>query len=151
VYHNLGARDSLKTSIAHLTIYMRMLLGIYGKIPHCLALIKGAMADERNISKNSREVDGEIGLLVVDSTHRRMGIGRQLIDSFLGHAKKKGARKISVYTIDPGSDWRFYEHYGFRKYSSFRDNFMSLVQNEEVKGIIYVFDIGRRESSRFQE
>ena len=60
---------------------------------------------------------------------------------FIDYARKKGARRVSVYTTDPGSDWGFYESYGFRKHSSFRDGFMSFARKEEVKAKIYILDI----------
>lgn len=68
-------------------------------------------------------------------------INIKAIPGFIEHARMKGAKRISVYTTEPGSDWRFYEKHGFQKYSSFNDSFMTLLRNEEVRGIVYVPDI----------
>lgn len=138
---DLPVLGRLRVSLTHATVYLKALFGLYGRVPHRLTLIRHAMSDDRNIAANTPEVDGEIAFFAVDAAYRRKGIGKALMSRFIDYAKKKGARRVSVYTTDPGSDWGFYERYGFRKHSSFRDGFMSFSRKEEVRAMIYVLDI----------
>jgi len=131
----------LRTPFAHFTVYMKMLLGLYGKTPHRLASLRGGMAGDRDTAKNAPDVDGEITYLVIDAAHRGKGIGKELLKRFTEHAKERGACRISVYTTNPGSDWRFYGTQGFKLYSEFRDGFMSVIRNEDIKAMFYVLEI----------
>jgi len=141
VYSELGVRGRLRTPLAHFVVYTKMIFGLYGKIPHRLRSLRGGREGDRDIAKNSPDVDGEITYLVIDVAHRRKGIGRELVRRFANHARSKGAKSIAVYTTDPGGDWRFYERYGFTRFSTFRDGFLSVIRNEEVKAMFYVLDI----------
>jgi len=139
---DIGMLGRLRGQIAHAMVYLKILFGLYGKIPRRLAAVRGGLSSDRDFARNSPEADGEITYFVVDSAYRGMGIGKELIGRFIEHAKRKGARRISVYTTEPGSDWGFYENYGFKRYSLFRDSFMTVIRNEEVKAMIYVLDVG---------
>jgi len=133
----------LKTHLAHATVYMKILLGLYGRTPNRLASVRGGREGDKDTAKNAPDVDGEITYLVIDAAHRGKGIGKQLLRRFVEHARERGGRSICVYTTDPGSDWRFYGTQGFKLYSEFRDGFMSVIRNEEVKAMFYVLDIAR--------
>lgn len=128
-------------SLAHATVYIKMLFGLYGKAPHRLASIRGGMAGDRDTAKNAPEVDGEITYLVIDSAYRGKGIGKELLKRFVEHARERDARNISVYTTNPGSDWQFYGTQGFKLYSEFRDGFMSVIRNEDIKAMFYVLNL----------
>lgn len=138
---DLPVLGRLRITLTHVTMYLKLLFGLYGRVPHRLTVIRRAMSDDRRIAANTPEVDGEIAFFAVDAAYRRKGIGKALMSRFIDHAKKKGARRVSVYTTDPGSDWGFYERYGFRKHSSFRDGFMSFARNEDVTALIFVLDV----------
>jgi len=138
---DLTALGRLRMFLTHVMVYLKLLFGLYGKVPHRLTFIKNGMSDDRNIRANSPQVDGEIAFFVIDAAYRCRGIGKQLMGRFIDDAKKKGAKRISVFTTDPGSSWGFYEKYGFRKYSSFRESFLSFARKEEVTAIIYVLDV----------
>ena len=138
---DLPVLDRLRITLTHVTMYLKLLFGLYGRVPHRLTVIRHAMSDDRRIAANTPDVGGEITFLVVDASYRGKGIGKAMMSRFIDHAKKNGAKRVSVYTIDPGSNLGFYEKYGFRVHSSFRDGFMSFVRKEEVKGRIYVLDI----------
>jgi GNAT superfamily N-acetyltransferase len=142
IFSEMGFLGGSKTSISHATVYLKMLLGLYGRIPHRFAYLKGGIIGDKDIAENSPDTDGEITFFVVDSAHRGMGIGRQLLSRYVAHAKKMGSKTIAVYTTEPGSDLRFYENQGFKRYSQFRDGFMSVVRNEEVKAMFYTLDLG---------
>jgi len=131
----------LRTVLIQVKVYLKLLFGLYGRLPNRLTYIRTGISDDRRIEANSPAFDGEITFFAVDAAYRGRGIGKALMSRFIDHAKKRGARRVFVYTTDPGSDWTFYETYGFRKDSSFRDGFMSFALKEEVAAIIYAFEI----------
>lgn len=122
-------------------VYLKFLAGAYGRIPGRMSMTRKAMSDDRNKLLNSPEADGEVIFFMVDRDHQGKGMGRQLMGRFIDHARGSGARRIIVYTNDPGCNWDFYQKYGFKHYSTFRDNFTSLIRNEEVKGLIFTLDL----------
>ena len=146
VYADEGALGRLRVKLAHATVYLKVFLGLYGRDSNRLSSLKGGLVGDRDIVKNAPEADGEITYLVIDSAHRGKGIGKELMGRFIEHARRGGASRICVYTTEPGSDWRFYENYGFTRYSLFRDGFMSAVRKEEVKAMFYVLDLESRPS-----
>jgi len=60
---------------------------------------------------------------------------------FLREARSKSARTATVYTTDPGCNWRFYEICGFRKVGGFDDNLVSFVQGVDTKGLVFAIDL----------
>jgi GNAT superfamily N-acetyltransferase len=80
-------------------------------------------------------------LLVVDDKFRGIGIGRQLLERHLEHARMKGVGVISVYTTDPGCNWGFYEAYGFKKAVEFDDDIGSYLEGVRSKGLIFTLDL----------
>ena len=137
----LGMIGRLRTSFGHGAVYLKLLLGLYGHVSHRLTIIRSALADDKNIAANSPDADGEVTFFVVDSAFRGRGIGKALMDRFLQHAKIEGARRMTVYTTDPGCNWGFYERYGFKLHASFHDNFTSFARKEEVKALIFAVDL----------
>ena len=143
---DLSSLGRMRIRLAHANVYLRVLFGLYGRVPDRMSVIRCATTDDRNIAANTPSVDGEVVFFAVDADYRKQGIGRALMDRFVHRARKAGARKISVCTSDPGSDWGFYERYGFTKHSSFKDNLMSRARKEEVKALIYLLDIDKSRS-----
>ncbi len=135
------AFGNLKMRLARTVVWLKLLLGLYGKLPRRLTAIRQAMSVDRRIGENTPDVDGDVTFFAVDAGHQRKGIGKALMDRFIAHAKAGGAKRISVYTIDPGSNLPFYEGYGFRRVSSFPDGFMSFSTGEEVTAMIYVLEL----------
>jgi GNAT superfamily N-acetyltransferase len=131
----------LRRRLIHVKVYLKLLFGLYGKLPHRLTNIRYCISGDRRIEVNSPAVDGEVVFFAVEAAHRRKGIGKSLMDRFIEQAKERDAERISVYTTDPGSDWEFYDRYGFKKHGSFRDDFMSFARKEDVAAMIYVLDI----------
>lgn len=142
MFGEIGPLGRLRASLSHAAVYVKMLFGLYGKTPNRLKSLRGGVAGDKDIAKNTPDADGEITYFVIDSAYRGRGIGKELLGRFVEHAKSRGASRISVYTTDPGSDWRFYETRGFTRYSTFRDGFMSVIRNEDVKAMFYVLEIG---------
>ncbi len=138
---DLPVLGGLRITLNHMAVYLKVLFGLYGKVPHRFTLMRHAMSDDRKVAANTPEGDGEISFFAVDAAYRGKGIGTGLMSRFIDHAKKKGARRVSVYTTNPGCDFEFYERYGFRKHSSFRDGFMSFARNEDVTALIFVLDL----------
>jgi len=141
VENDIGRLGRFKTFIGEQMVYLRFLAGLYGNLSHRLLLTRKAMSDDRNKAQNSPKADGEVVFFVVDRDHWGHGIGRELMGRFMRHARGRGARRVIVYTNDPGCNWGFYDKYGFKLRSTFRDNFTSYVRNEEVKALIFSIDI----------
>jgi len=77
----------------------------------------------------------------VDSRHRGKGIGSALLERFLSAAKEMGSTRVTVYTDDLMSDWRFYERRGFKRITTFYDNITSCYSGTPSLGIIYAMDL----------
>ncbi len=130
-----------RMTLAHATVYLKLLFGIYGRLPHRITAVREAISEDRQIAARVEGVDGEVTFFAVDASHRGKGIGKALMGRFVDHARKTGARSLSVYTIKPGGNWQFYERYGFEKVGSFPDEFMSSSTQEEVTAMIYVLKV----------
>lgn len=131
----------MRTFLTGSQVYLKLLLGSYGKISKRMKIMRLGISDDRKIRANSPKADGEVTFFVVDAALRGRGIGRQLMDRFVASARSKNAKKITVYTTNPGSNWEFYNRYGFKQYSAFRDAFTSFALKEEVKALIFVLDL----------
>ena len=138
---DLPSFAAIRTFLADSRVYLKLLAGSYGKIPKRTKVMRLGISDDRNIRANSPVADGEVTFLVVDESYRGMGIGRQLMDRFVAHARSKNAKKITVNTTDPICNWEFYEQYGFKRFSSFRDGLSSYALNREVKMLILELNI----------
>jgi len=125
-----------RTFLTDSRVYLKLLLGHYGKIPKRIKVTRLAITDDKNIRKNSLEADGEVTFLVVDEAFRGRGIGRQLMDRFVAYARSKNAKRITVNATDPICNWEFYEQYGFRRYSAITDGLSSYALKREVKMLI---------------
>ncbi len=123
-----------------LNLFLKILLGRYGKIERPFTVLEKFLATESKVKECIPRVDGAIEFFVVDSKYRGMGIGRTLVDRFLCTAKEKDVKTISVYT-DQLSNWKFYEIYGFQRICSFHDDLNSYIVQKDVEGYIYVYRI----------
>lgn len=102
-------------------------------------LLKYLVTEIRD-GRKSPDADGEILLLMVDSNSRGLGIGRKLVDNFLAEAKNLGDKSVRVCT-DEASNWRFYENYGFRRYSDYFDEIDSFIHKRSIRGICYLIEL----------
>jgi len=76
--------------------------------------IVGRMSLARDTHPASRHV-ADLGLMVA-ATHRRLGIGRRLLDQAVAWAREAGVRKIELHVFpwnEPAI--RLYEHFGFER------------------------------------
>jgi len=108
-----------------------------------IALFSRNILEELNIILKTPESDGEVVFIVVGSGHRGRGIGRMLVDRFIEEAVRRNSKAISVFTTDPGCDWRFYEARGFERVASFDDDVGSRYSGAKTKGFIMMLRLGR--------
>ncbi len=136
-----GWLGRIRSRLGHIGVYMKLILGRYWKGPDRFKLVKFALSDDRNITENSPDADGEVMLFVVDGKFQGRGIGKALMDRFLQQARKADSKRITVSTNDIGCNWGFYDKYGFKLQGSFRDSFTSFVRKQEIKNLIFSIDL----------
>lgn len=136
-----GMRGKVRSRLGHVRVYLKLLTGRYWKGADRFKLMRSAMSDDKNIVENSPDADGEVMLFVVDGRFQGRGIGKALMDRFLQQARKTDSKRITVSTNDIGCNWGFYDKYGFKLQSSFRDSFTSFVRKQEIKNLIFSIDL----------
>lgn len=130
-------KSFLSAARTELALPRRLLIDERYRIPRRYRAILSYILTELKLALNIAGYDAVLTLLLVDEGHRGRGIGRALTDRFVRAAKETGGRRAMVYTDDVASNWRFYENYGFRKVSVFRDNWSGYYNGTKTKGIIY--------------
>jgi len=130
-----GSRSIRRVFVAEAKAFTDFTLGKYGKAETLVPFLWNFIMTELKLLIGRPEADAEIMLLVLDEKHRGKGIGREMVDRFVNAARKAGAKKVSVYTDDQASNWRFYERYGFRKGRVFHDNWSSFWEGHASNGI----------------
>ena len=96
---------------------------------------------EFKVLVNVPRSDAEVNLIIVDSKYQGKGLGRKLMERFVGAARDARCRLVTLYTDDQASNWRFYEALGFRKVATFHDGLTSYFVERDAKGIVYVLDV----------
>ncbi len=130
-----GSRNISKMVRSELRACTGIALGRYGKVRDMTRLIWNFIMTEMKLIVGRPDADAEIMLLILDEQQRGKGIGRELVDRFAKVAKAADAKRMSVYTDDQASNWRFYERYGFTKASVFYDNWSSYFEGHHSMGI----------------
>jgi len=136
-----GLLGRLGSHLGHCKVYLKLLFGRYWRVSDRMKLVRFALSDDRNIMEHSPEADGEVMLFVVDGRFQGRGVGRALMDRFLREARRADSKRITVSTNDVGCNWGFYEKYGFKLQSSFRDSLTSFVRKEEIKNLIFSINL----------
>ena len=77
-----------------------------------------------------------VTLFAVAPKYQGIGIGRALMDRFISHMLKRGAKAISVPT-DETASFGFYERYGFKRWAEYKDPLESHLADKPIKGFIY--------------
>ncbi|UCE91881.1 MAG: GNAT family N-acetyltransferase [Methanobacteriota archaeon] len=141
-------RGSLSTreSISQVRIFLSFLRSISRKLPlrTSTSMFCTLLLTEVKIMFNSPRSDGEVAFLVVDPRYQGRGIGLRLLDNFITQARSSDVHMISVYTTDPGCNWRFYEKRGFRRVAQFEDDFGTRFEGERSSGLMYALDLLER-------
>jgi len=96
---------------------------------------------ESKVFLHSSDADGEVAFFVINESYRGLGIGRSLMNGFLDFAKRTGVSEVSVYTTNPGCNWKFYEIAGFKVKASFDDDLVSYYERRPTKGLIFLKDL----------
>lgn len=139
VHSEYTTATGLRTLFSCLRLSCRAILGQYGKLWQPLTLLGKGIATGIRVERHMPDPDAIVELFVVDSEHRGKGIGRALMDRFVAAAKSKGVRMIALHT-DQLSNWRFYEKYGFKRWSAFTEILSSYLKGEDVRGFIYILN-----------
>ena len=142
-----GRMDSDRTPVTELRMLLsglrlgcKAILGQYGRIKKPLTLLRKGIATGALVKRRSPAAEAVVELFVVDSEHRGRGIGRALMDRFVTAAKRKGAHTVALHT-DQLCNWRFYEKYGFKRWSAFTEIVSSYLKGKNVEGYIYVIEM----------
>jgi len=138
-----------KRSMRTMLYILRRLLSLEGKpairnlkdLERIIPFIVRNALTESKVWLHTRRSDGEVHIFVVDGSYRGRGIGRTLMSRLLIEAKEKKAKSVTVYTTDPGSNWKFYEILGFKKAAEFDDDIISFYEGRRAKGLIFTIDM----------
>jgi GNAT superfamily N-acetyltransferase len=118
----------------------QFLFGIHGQHVSPIVLWH-FFTTELKVLVNVPRSDAEVNLIIVDSKHQGKGLGRKLMERFVGAARDARCRLVTLYTDDQASNWRFYEVIGFRKVATFHDGLTSYFVERDANGIVYVLDV----------
>ncbi len=121
--------------------FLSGLAGDYGNAITTIRFLASFIMTELKLLVNRPGTDAEITMLIVQEAHRGKGWGKELVDRFIGIAKKQGIRSVSLYTDDQTSNWRFYEILGFKQVAKFYDNGSSRYAGKPANAIIYRMDV----------
>jgi GNAT superfamily N-acetyltransferase len=136
-----GSRNIRRTVESEIAAFSGAALGRYGKLENLGPLLWNFMMTELKLLVNRSFADAEIMFLVLDERHRGKGIGKELVERFAKVAREAGSKRMSVYTDEEASNWRFYERYGFKRAGQFYDNWSSYFGRCPCTGIRYVVDL----------
>ena len=117
-------------------ISARFLLGRYGGRGRLIRFLDPCLEQLRVLRQNTPAREAEVVLFAVAPEHQGSGVGRALMNRFVGHALRYKVKSISVPT-DETASFRFYERYGFRRWAEFTDPLASYCAGRPVKGFTY--------------
>ncbi len=102
--------------------------------------ITAISAHERARMRVMRRSDAEITLLAVDEASRGSGLGRLLLDEYLGVCRSLGKARITVET-DVHSNFGFYEHCGFKRVGAFDSPMNELFTGGSGESFVYELEL----------
>ena len=105
------------------------------------AVIWHFFSTEFKVLVNVPRSDAEVNLIIVESRYQGKGLGKKLMERFIGAARDAGCKSVTLYTDDQASNWRFYEILGFKKVATFHDGLTSFFVERKANGLVYVLDI----------
>lgn len=140
-----GHNEAFPTRVisSELSATAKFILGRYGRIERLPTVLWNFLMTEMKLLVNRPDADAEVMLFLVDSKFRGKGIGRILMDKFVGVARQNRSKRVSVYADDQTSNWRFYEDYGFERTGVFYDNWSSYFNKNRSMGIRLVLDLAK--------
>lgn len=134
-----------KSHLGELPSLLRSIIRHDRKSPRLLRFAWGVAMTDLKLRLNTPPSDASVEMFIVDSRHKGKGIGSALLERFLSAARDTGSTRVTVYTDDLMSDWRFYERRGFKKVTTFYDNITSYYSGTRSLGIVYAMDLERTE------
>lgn len=145
----LFGRSSRKISRAEIGKMGKLLFASFGgvvlrnvgNIRRVLSFLCRGILSETKVWLHTPKSDGDVSFFVVSPAYTGKGIGKTLMKRFLLAAVEKDAKRISVYTTNPGCNWKFYEIVGFKKMAEFDDDLVSFYEHQRTKGLIYSIDL----------
>jgi len=135
-------REKVASPISELNVIPRFLFSNSRMPPISPIVMVHFFLTELKVLVNVPRSDAEVNLIVVDRTHRGRRLGTSLVNRFVEEAKKSGCDRVTLYTDDQMSNWKFYEIYGFKKTATFHDSLTSYFAEKSANGIVYVLELG---------
>ena len=133
IKRNFNPFKFLKQILLIAVCYIR---GAYGNKKKLIRFIKPCIQEAKELNRNMPPNEGAVVLFAVAPKYQNRGIGRTLMDNFIHHALKCGISILSVPTDETVSYW-FYERYGFRRWTEFKDSLLSYCADRPIKGFTY--------------
>ncbi len=112
------------------------ILGYFGKHKYFRGFIRANSNKNKTLVKDYHEESYEISLFLVNSKYRYKGIGKEILNRFIQHAKSNGAKEL-ILSTDELSNWMFYEKTGFYRSSECFDPVSSYLDNSKRKIFVY--------------
>ncbi len=106
-----------------------------------LAFLWSLAMTEFKVMVNTPESDAAVEMFIVDRAWRGKGVGSTLLDRFLKAARGAGAGRVTVYTDELMSNWRFYESRGFTRVATFHDNITSHYAGSPSRGFVFALEL----------
>jgi ribosomal protein S18 acetylase RimI-like enzyme len=126
---------SMSTAIGARVFFRR-----YQMTPFARAFYWRVVQGEITYVLRSPNSPAEVLLLTAQKEYRG-GIGRALMDAWVGTVKARGYKKTTVAT-DSTLSWQFYESYGFKRVRDFPlKMYYHSLPGVEVRGYIYSLDL----------
>jgi GNAT superfamily N-acetyltransferase len=119
-----------------ISVSVCFLLGRYGDRGRLIRYLNPCLQQLRVLRRNTPATQAEVVLLAVAPEYQGGGVGRTLMDRFVGHALKHRVKAISVPT-DESAGYRFYERYGFGRWAEFSDPLASYCAGRSITGVTY--------------
>jgi GNAT superfamily N-acetyltransferase len=132
--------DRLRQLYWELKSYALIALGVIGLSGNRFTFLRKLISDAINVRRIQPPADGEITFVMLDPAYHGRGIGKRLVENFLAAARQNGAKRLTLVT-DEESNWRFYEHLGWKRVRSFLLNFDSYLLRGRKMGFIYLIDL----------
>ena len=107
-----GKTEKSKHIGAGIEFIFNLIIGKFGKRINAVKVMLKMVKDFNEIMSDSINYDNEIKLFFVSEDARGLGLGKKMMNRYIGYCKKENIRNIILMT-DEGCNYGFYDHYGF--------------------------------------
>jgi GNAT superfamily N-acetyltransferase len=132
--------DHLNQLYWELKSYALIALGVIGLSGNRFTFLRKLIRDGIKVRRVQPPADGELTFLMVDPAYHGRGIGKRLVENFIRLARQKGAKRLTLVT-DEESNWRFYEHLGWKRVRKFLLDFDSYLLQGKKIGFVYMIEL----------